>query len=63
MGRHQFTMPKTTMLGVAAVIADSDRSFPRHMHDQFGIGVIERGAQKSASGRGIVEAGVARHHR
>ncbi|WP_312804727.1 AraC family transcriptional regulator [Agrobacterium cavarae] len=56
MGRHQFTMPKTTMPGVAAVIADSDRSFPRHMHDQFGIGVIERGAQKSASGRGIVEA-------
>ncbi|MDQ1197890.1 AraC family transcriptional regulator [Agrobacterium sp. SORGH_AS 787] len=56
MGRHQFTMPKTTMPGVAAVIADSDRSFPRHMHDQFGIGVIERGAQKSASGRGVVEA-------
>ncbi|MEH3126193.1 AraC family transcriptional regulator [Agrobacterium cavarae] len=60
MGRHQFTMPKTTMPGVAAVIADSDRSFPRHMHDQFGIGVIERGAQKSASGRGIVEAGAGR---
>lgn len=56
MARHQFTMPKTTMQGVAAVVADSDRSFPRHMHDQFGIGVIERGAQKSASGRGIVEA-------
>ncbi|MDQ1185358.1 helix-turn-helix domain-containing protein [Agrobacterium larrymoorei] len=56
MARHQFTMPKTTMPGVAAVIADSDRSFPRHMHDQFGIGVIERGAQKSASGRGVVEA-------
>ncbi len=60
MGKHQFTMPKTTMPGVAAVIADSDRSFPRHMHDQFGIGVIERGAQKSASGRGIVEAGAGR---
>lgn len=44
------------MAGVAAVIADSDRSFPRHMHDQFGIGVIERGAQASLSGRGLVEA-------
>ena len=26
------------------------------MHDQYGIGVIMRGAQKSASGRGTVEA-------
>lgn len=26
------------------------------MHDQFGIGLVERGAQKSLSGRGMVEA-------
>ena len=57
MGQAQFLMPKTNMPGVAAVVADSDRSFPRHMHDQFGIGLIERGAQKSLSGRGMVEAG------
>ncbi|UXS00514.1 helix-turn-helix transcriptional regulator [Agrobacterium tumefaciens] len=56
MGSRQFVMPKTSMPGVAAVIADSDRSFPRHMHDQFGIGLVERGAQKSQSGRGQVEA-------
>ncbi|MDA5632240.1 MULTISPECIES: AraC family transcriptional regulator [Rhizobium/Agrobacterium group] len=57
MAQGQFLMPKTSMPGVAAVVADSDRSFPRHMHDQFGIGLIERGAQKSLSGRGMVEAG------
>ncbi|WP_421399010.1 AraC family transcriptional regulator [Agrobacterium fabrum] len=57
MGQAQFLMPKTVLPGVAAVVADSDRSFPRHMHDQFGIGLMERGAQKSLSGRGMVEAG------
>ena len=57
MGQAQFLMPKTVLPGVAAVAADSDRSFPRHMHDQFGIGLIARGAQKSLSGRGMVEAG------
>lgn len=56
MAQGRFLMPKTSMPGVVAVVADSDRSFPRHMHDQFGIGVIERGAQKSLSGRGMVEA-------
>ncbi|MDQ0134620.1 AraC-like DNA-binding protein [Neorhizobium galegae] len=45
------------MAGVQAVVARSDHHFARHTHDQFGIGVIESGAQKSASGRGPVEAG------
>jgi AraC-like DNA-binding protein len=44
------------MTGVEAVIADSTHKFGRHTHDQFGIGIILRGAQKSLSGRGIVEA-------
>ncbi|WP_144575415.1 AraC family transcriptional regulator [Agrobacterium sp. DE0009] len=57
MAQGRFLMPKTILPGVAAVVADSDRSFPRHMHDQFGIGLIHRGAQKSLSGRGVVEAG------
>ena len=56
MGSRQFLMPKTAMPGISAVVADSDRAFPRHMHDQFGIGLVERGAQKSLSGRGMVEA-------
>jgi hypothetical protein len=44
------------MEGVEAFAADTGHRFGRHTHDQFGIGVILRGAQKSLSGRGIVEA-------
>lgn len=44
------------MSGIDAVVADSAMTFCRHTHDQFGIGVILRGAQQSASGRGHVEA-------
>lgn len=44
------------MEGVVAVSADTSHAFGRHTHDQFGIGVVLRGAQKSASGRGMVEA-------
>lgn len=42
--------------GIEVVLADSSHAFGRHMHDEFGIGLIERGAQRSASGRGIVDA-------
>ncbi|MGS0622037.1 AraC family transcriptional regulator [Ralstonia sp. VS2407] len=45
------------MRGVEAVAADSGHTFPRHTHGQFGIGIVDRGAQKSFSGRGMVEAG------
>lgn len=45
------------MTGVAAIAAETRHVFPRHTHDQFGIGVIHQGAQKSLSGRGMVEAG------
>ena len=34
----------------------SNHHFPRHSHDQFGIGVIEFGAQRSWSGVGPVSA-------
>lgn len=44
------------MRGVLAVRASSRHRFARHTHEQFGIGVLERGAQRSASGRGEVEA-------
>lgn len=46
----------TGWAGIEIIVADSARSFGRHMHEEFGIGLIERGAQKSASGRGPVEA-------
>lgn len=44
------------MDGVEAVSATTTHAFGRHTHDQFGIGVMLRGAQKSLSGRGPVEA-------
>lgn len=42
--------------GLQPVLADTRRSFARHTHDLFGIGVIDRGGHRSASGRGVVEA-------
>lgn len=43
--------------GVHAVEARSAHAFPRHFHEEYGIGLISHGAQKSLSGRGMVEAG------
>lgn len=37
--------------------AATARSFPRHTHDEFGIGVVDQGGHGSWSGRGNVEAG------
>ncbi len=56
MAKGQFKIARCGMDGVDAVTADTSHAFGRHTHDQFGIGVILRGAQKSMSGRGIVEA-------
>lgn len=46
-----------TQSGIEAMVADTSCTFARHTHDDFGIGLIHRGAQKSLSGRGLVEAG------
>jgi AraC-like DNA-binding protein len=57
MAAAGFRMVRCTIEGIDAVEAETCHSFPRHMHEQFGIGLIHRGAQKSLSGRGMVEAG------
>ena len=57
MTRGQFKIFRCGIAGVEAVESDTRHIFPRHTHEQFGIGVIYRGAQKSHSGRGMVEAG------
>lgn len=41
---------------ITAVDALSGRSFARHAHDEFGVGLVTGGAQRSWSGRGPVEA-------
>jgi len=57
MARSQFRMFRSVVPGIEAVAADSNQSFARHTHEQFGIGLVSSGAQKSLSGRGMVEAG------
>lgn len=48
---------RSALHGIHAMQADSSRTFARHSHDEYGIGLIVRGAQRSFSGRGMVEAG------
>lgn len=56
MRNGQFRVLPQRIAGVDIVEAQTNCSFQRHTHDQFGIGLIHRGAQKSLSGRGTVEA-------
>lgn len=53
---QSFQPIKTVDSRLRAVAARSSFAFPRHSHDEFGIGIIVRGAQISASGRGQVVA-------
>jgi AraC-like DNA-binding protein len=45
------------LAGIDAMSAATVRAFPRHTHDQYGIGVVDAGGHASWSGRGQVEAG------
>ena len=56
-GLHHATAHRSALDGVEALSLASDRAYPRHSHDQFGIGVIAFGGHRSWSGRGAVEAG------
>jgi AraC-like DNA-binding protein len=56
MDRGSFAMRPCAFQDVHAVEARSRHAFPRHTHDRYGIGLIVRGAQRSWSGRGTVEA-------
>jgi len=57
MARGDFRRVPCALTGAEAIEADSRHAFGRHTHDQFGIGLITRGAQQSRSGRGMVQAG------
>lgn len=56
MRSGQFTIFRSNAAGIEVVRAETGHSFPKHTHDQFGIGIIEAGAQASLSGRGMVQA-------
>jgi AraC-like DNA-binding protein len=43
--------------GVEAMSAHTARSYPRHAHDEYGIGLVDTGGHSSWSDRGQVEAG------
>lgn len=53
---HEVRQHRTALLGVDAICLKSARNFPRHSHDQFGIGVIHAGGHRSWSDIGWVEA-------
>lgn len=53
---HRVTQHRCGLPGIEARTIASARAFPRHTHDQFGIGVIAWGAHRSWSGVGHVEA-------
>jgi AraC-like DNA-binding protein len=42
--------------GVYSTHIESAHHFARHWHDTYGIGFVEHGAHRSASGRGVVDA-------
>jgi len=53
---HRAEQYRSSIPGIEAFTLASDRSFPRHAHDGFGIGVLTKGAHRSWSGIGYVEA-------
>lgn len=53
---HRVEQYRSTLPGISAMTLRSDRTFPRHAHDEFGIGMMTHGAHRSWSGIGAVEA-------
>lgn len=53
---HKSVKHATLIPGVDVISIKSDRTFPRHTHDEFGVGYMVEGGQNSWSGRGLVEA-------
>ena len=54
---HRVELVSGCLAGVEAVAICSARRFPRHAHDQFGLGIIRKGGHRSWSECGHVEAG------
>jgi AraC-like DNA-binding protein/quercetin dioxygenase-like cupin family protein len=54
--KNSFSIRGTGQLQVTAVEACSALRFVRHYHDEYGVGIMLAGAQRSWSGRGQVEA-------
>ena len=50
------TYRRTSLPGADAMRATSDWSFPRHTHDQYGLGMMLSGGHRSSSDRRTVTA-------
>lgn len=57
MLRDSIAFHSLPLAGIEAMTASTVRTFPRHTHDQYGIGIVDAGGHASWSGRGQVEAG------
>ena len=55
---HHIVQHRTGISGVDAMTMLTEHSFPRHSHDQFGMGAMTLGAQRSWSCLGKVESRV-----
>jgi mannose-6-phosphate isomerase-like protein (cupin superfamily) len=55
---HVCRVVSTPWAGVFGTDTDSAHHYDRHWHTTFGFGLIERGAHRSLSGRGVVDARV-----
>lgn len=53
---HHSKVLRTPWPGVHATQLESGRHFARHWHATYGFGLLDDGAQRSASGRGMVDA-------
>jgi AraC-like DNA-binding protein len=53
---HQVEQHRSNVRGIEVMTLVSNHHFPRHSHGQFGIGVLDFGAQRSWSGIGSVDA-------
>jgi AraC-like DNA-binding protein len=53
---HRVEQHRSGIPGIEALTLFSNHAFPRHSHDQFGIGIMTSGAQRSWSVIGQVES-------
>jgi AraC-like DNA-binding protein len=53
---HRARQYRSAISGITPMMFLSNHHFPRHSHDQFGMGVIASGGQRSWSGVGTVRA-------
>jgi AraC-like DNA-binding protein len=54
---HEVRQHRSPVAGIEVMSLATSHRFPRHSHDQFGIGLLAFGGHRSWSGLGTVEAG------